>query len=238
VSTPGVITVPGRRPVHRAVKRRGAAGAEQKNSEGEGVAAHFRTVQIDKFDSALTRRYPQAAGRALKSVFFAGLLALVTADPGYAQTPFPSFAYVVGRSPSVDLAGRGKTVGPDGLPDIWIAFIHRNLSTSLPHGGNGYHVKWMKLYQPTLPGYRWDTIPGSNNPLLVVTLDQGREVLNRKDGSVDGLNLAQEGRLDLFVSDPTFRMADRLEGLMLEVETTDGTIRVPVAPSSFYEHQY
>ena len=202
------------------------------------MAAHFRTVQIDKFDSALTRRYPQAAGRALKSAFLASLLAVAIAGSAHAQTPFPSFAYVVGRSPSVDLAGRGKTVGRDGLADIWIAFVHRNLSASLPPGSSGYHVKWMKLYHPTLPGYRWDTIPGSNNPLLVVTLDQGREVLNHKDGSVDGLNLAREGRLDLFVSDPTFRMADRLDGLMLEIETTDGTIRLPVAPSSFYEHQY
>jgi len=174
----------------------------------------------------------------MKSAFLAGLLTLAMADSAPAQTPFPSFAYVVGRSPSVDLAGRGKTAGRDGLADIWIAFVHRNLSASLPTGGNGYHVKWMKLYHPTLPGYRWDTIPGSSNPLLVVTLDQGREVLNHKDGSIEGLNLAQEGRLDLFVSDPTFRMADRLEGLMLELGTTDGTIRVPVASSSFYEHLY
>jgi hypothetical protein len=178
----------------------------------------------------------------MKSALFAALLACLAADSGWAQTPFPSFAYVVGRSPSVDLAGPGKTVGRDGLADIWIAFVHRNLAASLPSssrsGGSGYHVKWMKLYHPTLPGYRWDTIPNSNNPLLVVTLDQGREVLNHKDGSVDGLNLAQEGRLDLFVSDPTFRMADGLKGLVLEVETTDGTVRVPVDASSFYEHQY
>jgi len=173
----------------------------------------------------------------MKSALLAGLFALIVADSAPAQTPFPSFAYVVGRSASVDLAGPGRTVGRDGQADIWIAFVHRNLSASLPHG-SGYHVKSMKLYHPTLPGYRWDTIPGSANPLLVVTLDQGREVLNHKDGSVDGLNLAQEGRLDLFVSDPTFRMADRLEGLMLEVETTDGTVRVPVSASSFYEHQY
>jgi hypothetical protein len=174
----------------------------------------------------------------MKSAFLAALLALVMADSAPAQIPFPSFAYVVGRTPAVDLAGNGKTVGPDGLPDIWIAFVHRNLSSSLPNGGNGYHVKWMKLYQPYMPGYRWDTIPGSNNPLLVVTEDQGREILNRKDGSIDGLNLAREGRLDLYVSDPTFRMADGLKGLMLEVETTDGAIRVPVDASSFYEHQY
>jgi hypothetical protein len=153
------------------------------------------------------------------------------------QIPFPSFAYVVGRNPAIDLAGRGKAVGPDGEPDILIALFHRNLAASLTQG-NGYHVKSMKLYHPTLPGYCWDTIPGSNNPLLVVTLDQGREVLNHRDGSIDGLNLAREGRLDLFVSDPTFRMADRLEGLILEIETTDGTVRIPVAPSSFYEHQY
>ena len=168
----------------------------------------------------------------------AGLLALaLSAVPVHAQVRFPSFAYVVGRNPAIDLAGPGKTVGPDGLADIWIAFIHRNLGASLTRG-DGYHVKWMRLYHPTLPGYRWDTIPGSNNPLLVVTLDQGREVLNHKDGSIDGLNLAREGRLDLFVSDPTFRMAGSLPGLMLEIETTDGTIRIPVAPSSFYEHEY
>jgi len=185
------------------------------------------------------RPYPQAVVKAMKSAFLAAVLALVPAGSGSAQPPFPSFAYIVGRAPATDLAGRGKTVGPDGLPDIWIAFVHRNLSASLPKGGgNGYHVKWMKLYQPYMPGYRWDTIPGSSNPLLVVTEDQGREILNRKDGSIDGLNLAREGRLDLYVSDPTFRMADGLKGLTLEVETTDGTIRVPVDASSFYEHQY
>jgi hypothetical protein len=96
----------------------------------------------------------------------------------------------------------------------------------------------MKLYHPTLPGYRWDTVPGSNNPILVVTLDQGREVLNHQDGSIDGLKLPLEGRLDLFVSDPTMRMADRLAGLMLDIVTTDGTVTIPVDPSSFYEHQY
>ncbi len=177
----------------------------------------------------------------MKSAFIGVSLLVMAAsaaiETGHAQTPFPSFAYVVGRNPGIDLAGRGKTVGPDGLPDIWIAFIHRNLAASLPRG-SGYHVKWMKLYQPNLPGYRWDTIPGSDNPLLVVTLDQGREILNHRDGSIDGLNLAREGRLDLFVSDPTLRMADRLDGLMLEIETTDGTVRVPVASSSFFEHQY
>lgn len=174
---------------------------------------------------------------ALIGVWALVLLLLPAFESATGQIPFPSFAYVVGRNPAVDLAGRGKSVGPDGEPDIWIALFHRNLAASLTQG-SGYHVKSMKLYHPTLPGYRWDTIPGSNNPLLVVTLDQGREVLNHRDGSIDGLNLAQEGRLDLFVSDPTFRMADRLEGLILEIETTDGTVRIPVAPSSFYEHQY
>jgi len=196
-------------------------------------------MQIDKIDSALTRPYPQAVVKAMKSAFLAVALALGLADSAPAQIPFPSFAYVVGRAPATDLAGAGKTIGPDGRPDIWIAFVHRNLSASLPNGGgNGYHVKCMRLYQPYMPGYRWDTIPRSNNPLLVVTEDQGREILNRKDGSVDGLNLAREGRLDLYVSDPTFRMADGLKGLMLEVETTHGTIRAPVDASSFYEHQY
>lgn len=177
----------------------------------------------------------------MKSVFIGlwalALLLSLAPESATAQVPFPSFAYVVGRNPAIDLAGRGKSVGPDGQPDIWIAVIHRNLAASLAHG-SGYHVKSMRLYHPTLPFYRWDTIPGSNNPLLVVTLDQGREVLNHRDGSIDGLNLAREGRLDLFVSDPTFRMADRLEGLILEIETTDGTVRIPVSPSSFYEHQY
>jgi hypothetical protein len=194
-------------------------------------------MQIDKIESALIRLYPQAAVKAVKSAFLVAVFALVMAGSASAQAPLPSFAYVVGRASTVDLAGHGKLVGPDGLPDICIVFVHRNLSASLPKG-NGYHVKWMKLYQPYMPGYRWDTIPGSNNPLLVVTEDQGREVLNRKDGSIDGLNLAREGRLDLYVSDPTFRMADQLAGLMLEVETTDGTVRIPVAASSFYEHQY
>lgn len=196
-------------------------------------------MQIDKIDSALTRPYPQAVVRTVKSAALAAALALVAAASAPAQPPFPSFAYVVGRSAATDLAGRGKTVGRDGLPDIWIAFVHRNLSASLPKGsGTGYHVKWMKLYHPYMPGYRWDTIPGSSNPLLVVTEDQGRVILNQKDGSIAGLNLARQGRLDLYVSDPTFRMADGLKGMMLEVETTDGTIRIPVDASSFYEHQY
>ena len=165
------------------------------------------------------------------------LALLAVSDSTFAQTRFPSFAYVVGRNPAIDLAGQGKTVARDGVPDIWIAFVHRNLAASLPHG-SGYFVKSMKLYHPTLPGYRWDTVPGSNNPILVVTLDQGREVLNHQDGSIDGLKLPLEGRLDLFVSDPTLRMADRLAGLMLDIVTTDGTVTIPVDPSSFYEHHY
>lgn len=166
---------------------------------------------------------------------------LVAPEAGFAQIPFPSFAYVVGRNPAIDLANGGKSVGGDGVPDIWIAFFHRNLAFSLPHGGqsiSGYHVKSMSLYQPKLAGYRWDTVPGSHNPILVVTLDQGREILNHQDGSIDGLSLPLEGRLDLFVSDPTFRMAGGLAGLQLDIVTTDGTITIPVAPTSFYEHQY
>jgi hypothetical protein len=162
---------------------------------------------------------------------------LLSSHPADAQTPFPSLAYVVGRNPAMDLAGSGKSVGGDGIADTWIAFVHRNLRESLPHG-SGYFVKWMKLYHPTLPGYRWDTIPGSSAPLLVVTLDQGRQILNHQDGSIDGLTLATEGRLDLYFSDPTFRVASSLPGLILEIGTTDGTIRIAVDPSNFHEHLY
>ena len=70
----------------------------------------------------------------MKSAFFAALALLAIADSAPAQTPFPPYAYVVGRNPAIDLAGPGKMVGPDGLPDTWIAFIHRNLSAALPRG--------------------------------------------------------------------------------------------------------
>ena len=188
-------------------------------------------------DSARRSQPPQGAGRRLLLVAAAFLALMSWARPAVCQTPFPSYAYIVGRNFARDMAGGGKTLGGDGLADIWIAFVHRNIAASLPHG-SGYFVKWMKLYHPTLPGYRWDTIPGSGAPLLVVTLDQGRQVLNRQDGSIDGLNLATEGRLDLYVSDPTFRLAVNLKGLILEVGTTDGTMSIAVEPSNFYEHLY
>jgi hypothetical protein len=188
---------------------------------------------MDKLDPALSRLCPQGSASFRKIL---SVLAVAVCQPASAQTPFPSFAYVVGIDRGVDLAGQGKMVGKDGLPDIWIAFIHRSLAASLPHGGSGYYIKSMKLYHPTLANYRWDTVPGSTAPILVVTREHGSEILNHRDGSIDGLKLSREGRLDLFVSDPSFRLAGGLSGLMLEIVTTDGTIRIPVEPSSFYEH--
>lgn len=189
-------------------------------------------------DSAGANAFLQYAHRG-KSLFIILFLALCWPGSPAAQTPFASYAYVVGRNPGIDFIGLAKLRSKDGVPDTWIALIHRNLAASLPHGaGNGYRVKWMRLYHPRVPGYRWDTIPDSNAPLLVVTMDQGRQILNHADGSIDGLNLATEGRLDLFVSDPTFRVGPNLPGMILHIETMDGSIEVPVAPANFYEHQY
>ena len=203
------------------------------------ITNHYTTTISD---SALTFQIlqgleRQGLRRCLRVCIATICLALLFPVQTSAQTPFPSYAYVIGKNPAVDLAGPGKTVGGDGIADTWVAFVHRNLRESLAHG-SGYYVKWMKLYHPTLPGYRWDTIPGSSAPLLVVTQDQGRTILNHGDGSIDGLMLTTEGRLDLYFSDPSFRVAANLPGLILEIGTTDGTIRIAVDPTNFHEHLY
>ena len=173
------------------------------------------------------------------------MLALVAA-PASAQTPFPSVAYVVGLNPSTHLAQIGHAVGGsdalDAGPDTWIVLVHRHIASSLPTRPgasiSGYFVKSMRLYHPHVPSMNWNTVRGSTAPLLVVTRDQGAEVLNRADGSIAGLNLAREGRLDLFIDDPSLRIASQLPGLLLEVTTLDGVFTIPVDPFNFYDRQY
>ena len=48
------------------------------------------------------------------------------AVPVAAQTPFPSYAYIVGRANGLDLVNNSKIPGPDGKPDGWIRLLLRS----------------------------------------------------------------------------------------------------------------
>ena len=213
--------------------------------------------------------------------FRMGLLALALAAGGAfacpdaaAQTPFPSFAYIVGRANGVDFASDSEIQGPDGRPDGWLRLLLRSpgyyiaeatgklpplppdsptLSTAAPIGGqvtfggvsggrsgfapgvSGYHLKSMTLRHKTVPGLRWDTIPGNNIPLLVL-VDEGG-IVNSTTGSVAGLNLSIERKLDLYVADPG-HIGWRVAGFVLEIETLDGKLVLEVQPYNIYEANY
>lgn len=181
------------------------------------------------------------------------LLAAATA----AQTPPPSFAYIVGRTDGLDLASDSEIAGPDGSPDGWVRVLvrapgyqiaeaarrlpaQRNQASVPPFSGQtggigGYYVKSMTLRHRTIPGLRWDTVPGNGVPLLVV-VDRG-QVANAPTGSVAGLNLSVDRTIDLYMADPG-PIAWRTTGFVLEIDTLDGKLVLEVQPYNIYEANY
>jgi hypothetical protein len=183
------------------------------------------------------------------------------AAPALAQTPLPTMAYIVGRAEGLDLASDSEIAGPDGRPDGWLRVLVRAIGyniaqasgrlpepgaagntlgpvsggRSLTGGISGYHVKSMALRHKTIPGLRWDTIPGNNVPLLVVV--DGANVVNAPTGSIAGLNLSIERTIDLYVADPG-HIGWRVVGFALEIDTLDGKLTIDVQPYNIFEANY
>jgi hypothetical protein len=158
------------------------------------------------------------------------------AVPALAQYPEPSVLYIVGPAPAAPITGFAKLRVPAELPNVWLKLETRNLFLNVPRG-TGWHVKRMRLTHPFLRRMVWDTDPYSSNPMLVISFDQGGTILNRADGSVAGLNLSRQLIYDLFVLDDGW-LSKRTPGYVLEIETLDGTMRIPVQTSNQYDKRY
>lgn len=168
-----------------------------------------------------------------RRAFLAALLAALPAA-ALAQLPSGSYCYIFGRALEDDMAGASDMPLRDGVPDTELRLYLNNLYFYL--GRNGSHfIRSMRLRHTTLPGLRWDTIPGNGVPVLVVRYD-GRTV-NRPDGSIDGLNLPDRAFLQLFVADPG-PVAARTPGFVLDVTTLEGTLTIPVRPFDLNDNQF
>lgn len=102
-------------------------------------------------------------------------------------------------------------------------------------GISGYHIRSMTLRHKTIPGLRWDTVPGNGVPLLVV-MDAGVRV-NAADGSIAGYNLSTDRLLDLYMADPG-QIGWRIAGFVLDIDTLDGKLTIDVQPQNIYESTY
>jgi hypothetical protein len=194
-------------------------------------------------------------------IWIAAAAATLVPQLAAGQTPLPCYAYIVGRADGLDLASNSEIQAPDGQADGWVRVLVRAIGFQIveatgrlpspPSAGNvrgpvsggrsqtggisGYYVKSMTLRHKTIPGLRWDTIPGNGVPLLVVA-DRG-QVANAPSGSVAGLNLSAERTLDLYVADPG-QIGWRVAGFVLDIDTLDGRLTINVQPYNIYEANY
>jgi hypothetical protein len=76
------------------------------------------------------------------------------------------------------------------------------------------------------PQHRWDTLPYSSDPLLLVESDGKR--VNRTDGSIAGFALPDDASVDLFVGDDGSVLTRHIP-LDLEIVTLDGAYTINVA---------
>lgn len=168
----------------------------------------------------------------------AGVIAGATVGlPVAAQQREPSFVYIVGYSRSEALVSLDRLPRESGnVPTVWMRLTVRNPHVSVPRG-SGWHVRWMRLSHPYARSSVWDTIEHSRHPLLLVTRDSGGTVLNRAGGSIAGLVLSREEILDLFVVDDG-RLGARTQGYVLEIDTLDGRMRLPVQPINPSDKQF
>jgi len=177
-------------------------------------------------------RTPVHRRAVLRAVLGGSLAALPAA--AWAQAPAGSYCYVFGRSIDDDLAGASDMPLRDGVPDTEVRLYLNNLYFYLGRTGSHF-IRSMRLRHTTLPGLRWDTVPGNGVPALVVR-SEGRMV-NRADGSIDGLNLPDRAFLQLFVADPG-PLAARTPGFVLDVTTLEGTLTIPVKPFDLNDNQF
>ncbi|MCK6449711.1 MAG: hypothetical protein L6R19_02445 [Alphaproteobacteria bacterium] len=222
-----------------------------------------------------------AAGTASAALLGTGLA------PAAAQTPFPSYAYIVGRANGLDLASNSEIQGPDGRDDGWLRLLVRSpgyyiaeatgrldqpaLAGAVPtvpappsgstppsrgsepiggqvtfggvSGGrsgfvpgiSGYYLKSITLRHKSIPGLRWDTIPGNTYPLLVLSDENG--IINQPNGSVAGYMLSRDRFLDMYVADPG-HIGWRVAGFVLDIDTLDGRLTLDVQHYNIYEANY
>jgi len=155
------------------------------------------------------------------------------AGSAQAQIPPPPYCYVVGRTIDIDVAGFAKNLNRDGQFDTWLRLYIRNMYYYLGQG-DGRRFRSMVLRSRWEPDQRWDTIPYSNFPTLVVTRNIAGQILNDNRGSIDGQIIQTTELLDLFVAD-NGPLGYRKAGFELVMTTWDGTLTIPVAPVNVYD---
>jgi len=166
----------------------------------------------------------------------AGAAAFWSCSAGAQEGHSKPFAYIFGIAEDQELVGPTKLLQGVGVPDVSIrAYLH-NVSWLLTHIESSIvKLRRLRLYNPALPMLVWDTDPNTRWPLIAVTYNG--DVVNRADGSIDGLAFPNHVFLELFVWDPG-DLARRRAGFVLDVTTPDGTLPVPVEPSDVNDRSY
>lgn len=172
------------------------------------------------------------AGAALLIAF------LIAGAPAAVEAQAPSFpyAYIYGRRPDVDLAGPSELPLGDGMPDVSVRLYLQNVPSWVGQSYKGaVRLRSMTLRNKSLPNLAWDTIRGNRRPVLVV-MSSGR-MLNRRDGSIDGVTLPNHAFLELFVWD-TGPLAQHRAGFVIEIVTNEGSLDLDVKPIDINDRSY
>ena len=134
------------------------------------------------------------------------------------------------------MVGPTKLLQGVGVADVSIRTYLHNVGYWITGVDQSFvKLRKLKLYNPQLPMLVWDTDPHTRFPLIALTY-QG-EVVNRANGSVDGLGFPNHAPLELFVWDPG-ALAQRREGFVLEVTTPDGSLPIPVETGDVNDRSY
>lgn len=177
--------------------------------------------------TAWRHRRPRGARRrfAILAAILAGIL---LAMPAAAQFPDKPYAYIYGVRIDSDVAGATKSLRGDGFPDVSIKVYFNNIPFWT---GNSYNnsltLKSLKLYNKSIPGLVWDTIPNSSAAPLVAKWNG--KVVNRLNGGIDGLTIPNFALLELFVNDSGPLRRHR-KGFVLEIATHGGVYYLDVTP--------
>lgn len=148
----------------------------------------------------------------------------------YYENPAPPTAQLLGAQ-SRDWAALSRAIMPDGAPDVWIRFSPRNLRFALGRGvGSLRGIRLRALILRTKGGTtfrQWDTLLGSPFPLLQA--ENGGRLLNDPQGGLSGISLDEGTNIDLYFADEELTRSRR-SPLELEIETEEGTLKLPVRP--------
>lgn len=174
--------------------------------------------------------YKAKAGRQCWRAALAvvALVGALLAIPAAAQFPDFPYAYIYGVRIDSDVAGPTKALRGDGFPDVSVKLYLNNIPfwTGNPYN-NSVTLRFLKLYNKSLPGVGWDTIPNSSAPPLIAKWNG--KIVNRYDGGIDGLTLPNFSLLELFVNDSGPLKAHR-SGFVLEIATYNGVYYLDVDP--------